>query len=170
MRHLRLGSKPLGRVALYCLLFGTLGNLPAQAEDNMRFQGALIELPPCVINGGEQIEVNFGERIGVGKVDGVNYLQTVDYRLQCEPGSSGSGLGLTLMAMDSSLGRDIIMTNLYGFGIRMTLNGQPLYLNQRVLIDSANPPVMQAVPVQDPDLYLTVGAFEVMATLLADYQ
>lgn len=166
-----MNAKQVGRAAFFYFLLGTLGDFSAMAEDNMRFRGELIELPPCIINGGEQIEVNFG-RIGREKIDGVNYLQTVDYRLQCEPGNSGSGLGLTLMAAASPRGQDVMVTNLMGFALRMTLNGQPLNLNQRVLIDSANPPVMQAVPVKDlePGWNLTAGTFEAMATLLADYQ
>ncbi|AYO39782.1 fimbrial protein [Serratia sp. P2ACOL2] len=163
--------KQVGRAVFFCSLVTTLAPLPVLAEENMRFRGELIELPPCVINGGEQIEVNFG-RIGVGKVDGVNYMQTVDYRLECAPGSGGSGLGLTLISTNSPRGQDIMVTNLMGLGLRMTLNGKPLNLNQRVLIDSENPPVMQAVPVEDldPGWHLSVGTFEVLATLLADYQ
>jgi hypothetical protein len=170
MRGERVIAKQVGRATFFYLLLGTLGNFSVLAEENMRFRGELIELPPCVINGGERIDVNFGERIGVNKVDGVNYMQTVDYRLQCEPGSSGSGLGLTLIALGSPIGTDVLWTNVSKLGIRMTLNGQPFNLNQRVLIDAANPPVMQAVPVKESGWNLEIGAFEVLATLLADYQ
>ncbi|RJF53295.1 hypothetical protein D4100_22705 [Serratia inhibens] len=162
--------KHILRAVSACSLAVLLGGLPVRAEENMRFLGTLLSPPPCIINGGQMIEVNFGERLGVKQIDGVKYMQTVDYRLECDPGAGGAGLGLTLIANDSPLGRDVITTNLFGFGIRMMLNGQPFNLNQRVLIDAANPPVMQAVPVQKPDLFLTEGAFEGLATLLADYQ
>ena len=146
-----------------------LGSLSAQA-DNMQFRGSLITPPLCSLNGGQQIDVNFGDRVGVKKVDGVNYRQTVDYQLKCEPGVSGAALGLTLTGPQAVFDTATLQTSQAGLGIRMTLDGKPFVLAQRVVIDAAQPPVLQAVPVRAPDATLEEGAFEVLATLLADYQ
>ncbi|EJC6395434.1 fimbrial protein [Serratia marcescens] len=152
------------------VLLMLLSGVSVQATANMQFSGALITPPLCTLNGGQQIDVNFGDRVGVRKVDGVNYRQTVDYQLQCEPGASGVALGLTLTGPQALFDTATLQTNRPGLGIRMTLDGQPFELATRVVIDAGHPPVLQAVPVKAPDATLEEGAFEVLATLLADYQ
>ncbi|MEG9795528.1 fimbrial protein [Serratia marcescens] len=146
------------------------GSLPVQAEENMQFRGTLLTPPPCTLNGGQRIDVDFGASLGVNKVDGVNYRQTVDYQLVCEPGASGKTLGLTLTGPAATYDTATLQTSQAGLGIRLTLGGQPFRLATRVQIDASAPPVLQAVPVKAPDATLTQGEFEVLATLLADYQ
>lgn len=142
----------------------------AGAAENMRFSGSLITPPDCTINDGQQIDVNFGDHVGVSKVDGVNYLQTVNYQLRCEPNSGGATLGLTLTGPQAAFDTAALQTSRPGLGVRLTLDGQPFRLATRVPVDASAPPVLRAVPVRDPDVMLTEGAFEVLATLRADYQ
>lgn len=40
---------------------------PGMAADNMKFSGTLIEPPPCTINNDGQVDVDFGNRVGVKK-------------------------------------------------------------------------------------------------------
>lgn len=147
-----------------------LGNAPVQAENNTIFYGTLNEPPACTINNGEQVDVNFGARVGVNKVDGQNYTQTVNYRISCEPGANGLTMGLQVTG--SATGFDIaaLQTNMPDLGIRLLQNGQALTLNKRLNIDAAKPPVLQAVPVKQPGVELKAGTFMATATLLADYQ
>ena len=58
----------------------------------MQFRGGLIAPPPCVINAGAKIDVDFGSAWDQ-KVDGVNYRQAIDYHLDCEPGHGLGSLG-----------------------------------------------------------------------------
>lgn len=59
---------------LLCLL--SLGITPsARADDNMIFHGALLEHPPCEINDGQPVEIDFGS-VGVNRVNGQNYAKT----------------------------------------------------------------------------------------------
>ncbi len=69
----------------------------------MAFSGTLNAPPPCVINNGQRIDVDFGEQLGISQIDGQRYLQNVNYRIDCEPGGSGQTLGLTLVAAASGL-------------------------------------------------------------------
>ncbi|CAI1948980.1 MULTISPECIES: fimbrial protein [Serratia] len=157
-----------------CALVGGLllmvGSSPVQAAENMQFRGTLLTPAPCTLNGGQRIDVDFGASLGVNTVDGINYRQTVDYQLVCEPGASGKTLGLTLTGPAAAYDTATLQTSQAGLGIRLTLGGQPFRLATRVLIEASAPPVLQAVPVKAPDATLTEGAFEVLATLLADYQ
>lgn len=139
--------------------------------DNMHFSGTLINPPPCVINGGSTIDVAFGENLGVNKIDGINYTQTVPYSVTCDSVSGGLELGLTIVsasvtAFDSSA----IPTNIQNMGIRLLKDGIPFALNTRVAYDQNNPPVLKAVPVKAVGATLSEGAFEATATLLVDYQ
>jgi len=147
-----------------------LGSTPVQAEVNALFYGILNAPPPCTINNGEQVDVDFGERVGVSKVDGQNYMQTVNYRISCEPGISGLAMGLKVTGSATGFDGAALQTNTTDLGIRLLQNGQAFTLNKRIDIDAANPPVLQAVPVKKPGVELKAGAFTVTATLLADYQ
>ena len=73
-------SRTIRVLLLACGLMG--GIAPAQAKEgeaDMTFHGTLITPPPCTINDDSRIEVNFGERVGINKVDGVNYRQMMNY-------------------------------------------------------------------------------------------
>ncbi|WP_434461847.1 fimbrial protein [Serratia plymuthica] len=142
---------------------------PAQAA-NMSFQGTLVQAPSCEINEGSTIDVNFGDRVGVSKVDGANYLQNIDYRITCEPGATTLELGLRVVGAPTIFDGAALQTNITDLGIRLLQNGLPLQVNQRVVIDPKNPPRLQAVPVKKMGSALPEGVFEVTATLLADYQ
>ncbi|AHY09708.1 fimbrial protein [Serratia plymuthica] len=147
-----------------------LGSMQAQAFPNMAFYGTLNAPPPCTINNGEQVDVDFGDRVGVNKVDGQNYMQTVNYRITCVPGVSGLAMGLKVTGSATGFDDAALQTNITDLGIRLLQNGQAFSLNKRINIDAASPPVLQAVPVKKPGVELKGGAFTVTATLLADYQ
>lgn len=142
---------------------------PAQAV-NVNFSGTLQAPPPCTINNGNLIDVDFGEKVAIKKVDGSNYKQQVNYTINCEPGVPGWTLGLTFQGSETAFDNAAVQTNKPALGIRMLSNGQPFTMNSRFEIDSAAPPVLQVVPVKDPAKDLTDGPFEATATLFADYQ
>ncbi|EOY5052097.1 fimbrial protein [Serratia marcescens] len=150
-------------------LWSLYGNALA-GEALMAFSGTLNAPPPCVINNGQRIEVDFGQQVGISQVDGQRYLQNVNYRIDCEPGSSGQTLGLTLVAAASGFDVAAVPTNVPDLAIRLLLAGNPFVLNKRMPIDAANTPRLQAVPVKRPGGALTPQAFSAQATLLADYQ
>ncbi|ALX95758.1 hypothetical protein AV650_20410 [Serratia fonticola] len=151
------------------LLIGVSLILPVQAVD-VNFKGTLQAPPPCTINNGNLIDVDFGEKVAIKKVDGSNYIQQVNYTINCEPGVPGWALGLTFKGSATAFDNAAVQTNKPALGIRMLRNGEPFTMNTRVEIESATPPVLQVVPVKDPARELTDGAFEATATLFADYQ
>lgn len=156
------------RFLLYSLLL--ILSRPLYAADNMLFSGTLIQPPPCKINEGGMIDVDFGERVGVNKVDGVNYLQTLNYNITCEKGANGLDLTLTLSGEKTIYDSAAIQTDVTDLGIRVLQNGDPFILGRPVIIDSKAPPTLQAVPVKTPGASLKKGAFKATATLKAEYQ
>ncbi|MEW7000368.1 pilus assembly protein [Serratia ureilytica] len=131
--------------------------------------GTLNAPPPCTINNGQTVEVDFGDRVGVSKVDGKNYLQLINYRITCEQGGGGMALGLTLFGPVSGFDTAALQTNVPDLAIRIMRDGQPLELNKRIDIAIDSPPILQAVPVKRAGMQLSSGTFSVTATLLADY-
>ncbi len=143
----------------------------AAAEADLRFRGTLRAPPPCSISDGGIVEVNFGLRVGVNKVDGSNYRQVVNYRLQCDsPGARPWELMLTLKGNATGFDKAAVQSDNPNLGIRVYQNDVPFTLNSSIRIDPANPPSLEAVPVARPGEKLKEGAFVATATLQADYQ
>ena len=71
--------------SLLLLLFFVLQpwGMAQAAGPNMFFSGTLV-MPPCTISKGAKVEVDFGEDLGVNKIDGVNYTKPVDYTVDCD--------------------------------------------------------------------------------------
>ncbi|TQI82242.1 type 1 fimbria pilin [Serratia fonticola] len=161
------------RILLLSLLVaGLSGYLPAlsAAGGDMEFRGTLLEPPPCTINSGNNIIVDFGLKVGIKKVDGVNYMQDINYDLVCEPNIHSWVLKLKLTGNNTSFDNAAVQTNINGLGIKILRDGQPFVLGSEITTTPTSKPQLKAVPIQQPGVLLTEGAFEAAATLQADYQ
>ncbi|ALL36693.1 fimbrial protein [Serratia marcescens] len=152
-----------------CILLLMALSDPA-AADNMRFSGVLIEPPPCTINDGGEVDVDFGNRVGVSKVDGVNYQQPVNYRISCTPGAGTWNMTLAVVGTAADYDTAAVASNMDDLAVRLLQNGKRFILNQPIPINPNAKPVLEAVPVKRPGATLKEGAFEATATLLAVYQ
>ena len=156
------------------LLLGILAmNVSLQMANaaDMTFHGTLIEPPPCTINDGNKVEVNFGENVGINKVDGVNYRQLVNYQITCDSTGAGGGTPtLSLIGNTSAFDQNALLTNQDNLGIRIYSDDRPFSPGSKLNIDFTNPPRLEAVPVKNVGTALTEGDFEAWATLQADYQ
>jgi type 1 fimbria pilin len=116
------------------------------------------------------IDVDFQDRVGISKVDGVNYLKTIDYSIVCDPGVNPWEMRLTVSGTATAFDGAAVQTNINGLGIRLLQNGLPFTLNTPVVVPRGSKLVLQAVPVQKPGVDLSEGAFAAVATLQAEYQ
>lgn len=157
-------------VSLSLMLLSILFSHPLWAASNMTFGGTLIEPPPCTINGGGTIDVDFQNRVGISKVNGVNYMKTIDYIIDCDPGVNPWEMRWTVNGIATSYDDAAVQTNIDGLGIRLLQNGQPFTLNTPVVVARGSKLILQAVPVQKPGVTLSEGAFAATATLLAEFQ
>ncbi|EMJ4651134.1 fimbrial protein [Serratia marcescens] len=143
----------------------------AAAEADLRFRGMLRAPPPCTISDGGTVAVEFGQRVGINKVDGVNYRQTVDYRISCDsPGARPWEMWLTLKGSATAFDKAAVQTDNANLGIRIYQNDTPFTLNGSLKINPANPPRLEAVPVAKPGAALKEGTFVATATLQVNYQ
>lgn len=158
----------LGATMLVLLSLVLLAISPLWASDSMNFRGTLIAPPPCQVNNGADIDVPF-EKIGVNTVDGINHRRPVSYVLDCTAGPAWD-MVLTLIGRPASFEPATLQTNVANLGIKIYQNGKPFELDTPLGIDPQSPPRLEAVPVKKPGSELSEGAFEVTATLRADYQ
>ncbi|HGM7842218.1 TPA: fimbrial protein [Serratia marcescens] len=151
---------------LPCLLCG--GPVSAAEEVAINLRGGLIAPPPCVINSGTKIDVNFGERIGVNKVDGKNYRQKIDYAFTCEQNALPWQMTMTLKG-GVGFDKAALQTNNESLNIRVYQNNIPFIINSSISIDAGNLPILEAVPISKPDTVLHEGEFFATGTLLIEY-
>ena len=154
---------------LLLLVSATL-SVPGMAADNMKFSGTLIEPPPCTINNDGQVDVDFGSRVGVKKVDGVNYLQVMNYRIKCDPSVSARDMTLEIIGTPADYDAAAVSSNVTDLAIQIKQNGVPFELNKPIPINLTTPPILSAVPVKRIGATLVEGPFEATATLRAVYQ
>lgn len=135
----------------------------------MQFRGTLIEPPPCTINDDGVIDVDFGDRVGINKVDGVNYRQTIGYRITCEPGIGKWDMMLRLNGTATSFDEAAVQTNHRYLGIRICK--MPRHSKWAVRCPSIRLAAGAGSGAgRQGGETLTEGAFDATATLQADYQ
>lgn len=138
--------------------------------DNLQLRGTLIEPPPCTINDGGQVDVNFGNRVGVKKVDGVNYQQVMNYQITCDPSANTWDMTLEVTGTPAGYDTAAVTSDVADLAIQIKQNGVPFELNKPIPIRLTSPPVLSAVPVKRAGATLIEGPFEATATLRAVYQ
>ncbi|HGM6603605.1 TPA: fimbrial protein [Serratia marcescens] len=157
-------------VMLLCASSLVSHSVQAAEEVAMHLRGTLRAPPPCSINDGGVIEVAFGQRVGINKVNGDNYRQEVNYFIKCDsPGARPWELTLTFKGSAASFDNAALQTDNDNLGIRLYRDGQSFAPNSSIKIDPANPPRLEAVPVAKAGMPLAEGAFAATATLQADY-
>lgn len=170
-------------------MFGRLGNTVSDFNNvpmsRITISSAILYVPEkCIINGGQTIEVEFGDMPGTG-LDGNNYERTVPLSFRCEGGSFDSSvsmkINLGISGRGASFNQDYLRTTKDGYqsasvidnlGIKFRqLDGSPLNINQFY------PVSMQgnlgdwgfiAAPVGNGAV--AAGDFYATATIVAEFQ
>lgn len=142
------------------------------AAENMSFRGTLLEYPPCEINGGQPVEIDFGE-VGINKIDGENYTRTFTLSYDCEGASTDKSLRYlgNVTTFDSAA----VQSNVADFGIRLahrTPEGGviPLTVGSSLrLAADVGSSTFVVTPVKKVGAELHEGAFNAGATLQLNY-
>ncbi|CNH14407.1 exported pilin protein [Yersinia aldovae] len=160
----RLGTM---MIALMTLSSTTAWALNKTATVNVSV--TIFAAPPCVINSNSTINVNFGNDILTSRIDGTQYMQPVNYTLDCTTAASNS-LKMSIQGNTATFGNGILRTSTPGLGVQLIRNGQPLALNTSLNFTYPTIPVLQAVPVKQTNTTLATGDFTASATMLVEYQ
>lgn len=129
-------------------------------EGSLTIHGRLVVVE-CSINSGQKQVVNFGDAVGIHRIDGKRYEQPVPFVLDCQNYAGGDmpPMTLTLSGNQTSFDDAAVTTTTKGLGIELKMNGEPLPLSKTVEVDHNNPPELTAVPVADPSEELVEGPF-----------
>lgn len=148
----------------------------AQAEQTgdsvtFDFQGRFLINTPCKVNNDQIMDITFGN-VGVKKVDGVNFMQTIPYTVDCQGAQDSTLINLTVSGTATTYDDAALTTSAEGLGIEIQANGQAMKLNQplKTTLSGLRTLILKAVPVKDPTKELTAQTFSATATLTAEYQ
>lgn len=150
------------------LAFCSIGFCSA-ASANLTFRGTLNEPPPCTIDAGSTIEIDFGD-VGTMRVDGVKYRKGVGYTISCGTDTLPWALKLSVNGTATTFDSSAVQTSVPALGIRLFQNNVPFLLNTPFEITMSSPPILEVVPVKQPGATLAPASFTAVATLLAEYQ
>jgi type 1 fimbria pilin len=171
-------------------LFGRLGTTDSGFSNDVMsrivIKSSILRVPEkCTINGGQTIEVEFGDLPGAG-LDGNNFEKTLPLTFSCEGGVFEGGalkINLGISGRPASFNQEYLRTTKDGYqggtvipdlGIKFKqLDGSPLSLNKFY------PVTMQgnigdwgfiAAPVSPAGADVAAGDFYATATIVAEFQ
>ncbi|WP_270655271.1 fimbrial protein [Enterobacter bugandensis] len=124
------------------------------------FHGTLYVID-CNINTNTRQIVDFGDAVGIHRIDGKHYEQKVPFTMDCKNNSASKvpALTLTLEGKATTFDASALATNINGLGIELRINDVAQPLNQPVTFDYKSLPVLTAVPVADPSVQLSANGF-----------
>ena len=134
--------------------------IPVQADSELKFHGTLVAVE-CSVNNGKREIVDFGDTVGIHRIDGNNYEQPIPFSLDCKNYTGGNMPHMTLTpeGMVTTFNEAAVSTNVKGLGIEIRNNGTALPLNKVIDLDYSSLPMLTAVPVADPSVDLKDGTF-----------
>lgn len=146
---------------------------PAQAEGmeaDVTFHGTLVEAPPCLVNGGKPVVIDFGNEVMTTRIDGKEYKKPVIFTPDCS-----EALSPKLKVRISGTPADFDPLALAGgvqsgFGIALYRGSQRYAPGGWLPFTVPDLPELYAVPVKQDGVTLSGGAFSIMASMVVDYQ
>jgi len=157
------------KLTIAALTVSLLSSFAAYSYDiNIGVSGNVVT-PPCIINSGQTIVVDFGDSIVTSKIDGVKYIKTLSYSLVCD-GRPSDSMKMKVLGEPTSFDGKLLKTSSHNLGIRMIMDERPFPLNEWVNFYYTKQPILQAVPVKNNGGEIAGGIFTAGATLLVAYQ
>ncbi|HEI9924328.1 TPA: fimbrial protein [Serratia marcescens] len=162
-----------GKLRVAAWLFLALSVIPdgaSWADTAISFSGTVTAPMPCSINGKRAIVTHFGNDLVTTRIDGSNYLKSLDYTLECHS-NSPNALRMQLQGDVSDFNQHALRTTtMPDLAVELRVNGKPVAPNSWFKFIYPETPLLQAVPVKRHDAKLSGGSFYATATMLVDYQ
>lgn len=153
------------------LLFTGVFLLPtvALANTTVNFSVTVIDPPPCKINDGNDVSVDFGTEVLITRVNGENYKKPVPYNLTCVPEPSSNALKMQFSGQAAGFDSALATSN-SNLGIKLLQGDTVLPVNSWLNFTWPTTPQINAVLVKRPGSTLSPGAFTGVATMVVHYQ
>ena len=163
-------SKPNNMRAIFQSIIFTLINFLAIFHANALdiTVTAKIVMPPCVVNNGNVIDIDFGDSVIIPDIDGQNYRTTIPYTIQCDA-TVPNTIKLHVEGVGTSFNTDALQTSQTGLGLIFFQNGTPLSLNTPINVNRAALPTIEVAPIKQVGVKLVGGVFTAGATLKITY-
>lgn len=163
----RIGS---AAVILLTLFIGPVKATRTGDHLDYLFKGHLVQQNlPCSVNDGKVITISFGN-VSISKVADGQYLQAINYTLDCGSATSSNTVSMTMKATSTDWDVQAMASSVAGLGIRILNSGDPIDLNSAINIDPGAPPTLQAQLVTAASAQLKEQEFTAGGTLMAEYQ
>lgn len=156
-------------IVVGCSIFTQVVKATQSGQTNLKLHGT-IQVVECTINDGVDKEVNFGDSVGIHRVDGARYKQPVPFEVVCTNTEGGEipQLELTIEGEKTTFDSAAVKTNIDGFGIQFQENETPIELNKSFSFDYVSAPKLTAVPVKDVSTELDVSDFYATVKLIVE--
>lgn len=151
------------------LLMLTVFPLPSRAFSlGITVKGEVIS-PPCTINDGKSITIDFGYGVLAESIDGTNYEVSIPYSIKCPYGAS-TLLKLQLSGTGAAFDASLLQTSKNNLAIQIKTNGTQFDINHWQNITYQTQPALSAVLIRNGMGRITLGSFTSAATLMVEYQ
>ncbi|MDD9339846.1 MAG: fimbrial protein [Providencia heimbachae] len=160
-------NKIIGTALLIIILPFT--SVAKDYETEVKIKGNLMTPPPCRIDDGKEIEVDFGN-VSVKSIQGKDQKKAINYQIQCEENKNNWAMYLMLTGVKSSFDINGLNTGIDNLAIKFQLADQELELGKKYLINPTSPGVLWAVLIKNGNSELQTGDFVANATMLVEYQ
>lgn len=160
------------RTGMFILLAGASAAF-ASEENNLALIGTLVTPPPCTLNGGDTVYVEFGDKVSIRKVASGAYRQPVPLDIVCEESNQAWQMTLSYSGTPALFDGDnatVVSPQQADLGIKLYVNNQPFRLNTKINLNGNALPELDAVLVQRADSTLSEGGFSAKATLQVAYE
>lgn len=157
---------------LLFILFLFIFSFHGLAKDNevdVLIKGNLIMAPPCKINQGEDIEVNFGS-IPTKTIQGYEQKKEINYQITCEDNLNNWSLYLWIDGNKSGFDRHALKTNIDNLAVKFMKGSSIIDLAKKYTVNPNNPEKLWAVLVKQDNTELPAGSFVSNGTLYVEYQ
>lgn len=145
---------------------------PSSAKDNetkVLIKGNLLTPPPCKVNDGNMIEVNFGT-VPTKTIQGYDQKREINYQISCEENLNNWSMYLWIDGNKSSFDNNGLRTNINNLAIKFMMGSEIINLNKKYAVNLANPEKIWAVLVKQTNTDLAPGDFVSGGTLYVEYQ
>lgn len=129
----------------------------------------VIQTMSCVINGGKEIDVDFGSTLKTTLIDGSQYKTAVTYTVTCS-GNSSNALKMQIKGTAAGFDATALATDKTNLGLALLKGGKKQAINAWFNFTYPTLPVLEMVPVKKAGATLSTGEFNASATLLVDVQ
>lgn len=145
---------------------------PSLAKDNetqVLIRGNLLTPPPCKVNDGNMIEVNFGP-VAIKTIQGYDQKREINYQITCDENLNNWNMYLWIDGSKSSFDPNGLKTNIDDLTVKFMMGNSVIDLNKKYSINLNSPEKIWAVLVKKENSELKPGNFTSGGTLFVEYQ